>query len=46
MLRKTHGGRNLLSINLGADLGICAAMDTHPVLPLYDPVSGEIRLAG
>lgn len=36
MLERTEHGRYLESIGLGDDLGICAGVDTVPVLPVYE----------
>jgi len=41
-LRETPGGKNLLEIDMGGDLAVCAEIDALRVLPVYDPASGRV----
>ncbi|MCE7973875.1 MAG: 2-phosphosulfolactate phosphatase [Leptolyngbya sp. PLA1] len=44
-MRSSRGGRNLITQGLGADVTACSRRDWLEVVPEYDRVSGEIRLA-
>jgi 2-phosphosulfolactate phosphatase len=43
-LRASHGGRNLLSIGMGPDIEQAAEIDRFPLVPRFNPISGEIKL--
>lgn len=42
----SRGGRNLATIGLARDVDFCSTPDTLPVVPVFDPVDGVIRLKG
>ncbi|MGH7131930.1 MAG: 2-phosphosulfolactate phosphatase [Phycisphaerales bacterium] len=44
-MRSSRGGRNLVRLGLDADIEFCSRIDSLPVLPRFDPASGEVRLA-
>jgi 2-phosphosulfolactate phosphatase len=44
-LRNTQGGRNLLAIDHGADLQVCAQFDILTVVPELNAATGELRPA-
>jgi 2-phosphosulfolactate phosphatase len=43
-LLNTHGGRNVVAIGLTPDIPLCAVVDSCPILPIFDPTSGEIAV--
>lgn len=43
-LRDTPGGKNLIAIGQDTDLPLCAKIDTHDLVPEYDPKSGRIMV--
>ncbi len=42
-LRQGRGGRNLVAIGLAPDIDDCAAIDTSPIVPVFDAHDGVIR---
>lgn len=44
-MRTSRGGRNLAAQGLGSDIEFCTRLDALPVVPVFDPALGEIRLA-
>lgn len=40
----SRGGRGLVRIGLDADLAVCAAVDSIPIVPEFNPATGEIRI--
>ncbi len=44
-LNESHGGRNLVRIGLGGDVGDCAEVDCCPVVPEFDGAKGTITTA-
>lgn len=44
-MRDTRGGRNLLNLNMHADVDFCARPDTLPVVPVFNPTTGLITRA-
>lgn len=44
-MRDSRGGRNLVRIGLGADVDYCAALNTLPIVPEFDPATGLITRA-
>lgn len=44
-LAHSLGGRNLLTLNLAADLRAAAALDRFQIVPVYDPKSDTVRVA-
>ena len=43
-MRESRGGRNLVRMGFGADVDLCSAMDTVPVVPEYDSVHDRVEL--
>src|SRR5206468_2423335 len=43
VLRKSRGGRNLVSSGQSADIDAAAAVDAYRIVPRFDAASGEIR---
>lgn len=43
-LAHSLGGRNLLALNLAADLRAAAELDRFQIVPVYDPDSGTVRV--
>ena len=41
-LRGSQGGRNLIAIGLTADIDFAAEIDRLPIVPSFDPASGQI----
>jgi 2-phosphosulfolactate phosphatase len=44
-MHASRGGRNLARLGLERDVDFCARLDTLPVLPVFDPASGQITAA-
>lgn len=42
-LRTTPGGKNLLKVGMEEDIDLCARIDTHTIVPEYDPFSKRIE---
>jgi 2-phosphosulfolactate phosphatase len=42
-LSQSRGGRNLIGAGLASDIPLCAEMDTHPLVPLFNPARGTIH---
>jgi len=44
LMHASTGGRNLREIGLQADIDLCKRENVCPVVPMFDTVSGEIRI--
>ncbi len=44
-MAESRGGRNMVKIGLARDVEFCGTLDTLPVLPIFDPANGRIKLA-
>lgn len=43
-MRQSRGGRNLERQGLGSDVDYCSSLDTLPVVPRFDPHTGQVTL--
>ena len=44
LLQASRGGRNCLRLGLAADIDAAATIDCLDCVPVYDPVTGRVRL--